>query len=322
MPTTRSHAPLAPVMRRGFTVTELIIVVSVIAIIIAIVIPAVGRVRASARTVKCITNQRQIALACTSYSTSNAGRLIHPRTDPYGTLWLDNRDVQMNPAGWRHTWVKALDNGSTNAYVAYVDGRKYETPLAITDTPFFPYIGDIQVFISPDEPTNQAAAAVSGVGTRIRSYSLNGCLGTTRPEEAPNFDASFTTMQSPAVDRAMLNTTSLGTIRSPQRMMCSIVEDDSVDYNFQGWLVLADRSTWVDWPAPWRPDAITMSYVDGSTETYALANKELPLRWDSFGHGYQQPPDAAAGFAVDWKWFRDRLNPGVLPNSTLGFSSN
>ena len=308
--------------RLGFTVTELIVVVAVIAVIIAIVIPSVGKIRASARTVKCTANQRQIAMACASYAASNSGKLVSPKTDGNGSLWLEGTNVTMNSAGWKHHWINAIDQGSTNAYVVYLGGRKYETRLAITETPFFPYIGDLKVFISPDEPSNPNAEAASGTGTRIRSYSLNACLGSTRPDELEEFDASFTTLLNPQVEKGRLNTTSLGTIRSPQRMLCSLVEDDDVNYNNEGWLVLAHQSNWIDWPAAWRPEAITMSYVDGSTEAYALSNKNLPAMWAAEGHRYIQPADASAGVAVDWKFFRDRLNPGVLPNSTYGFGGN
>jgi hypothetical protein len=64
-----------------------------------------------------------------------------------------------------------------------------------------------------------------------------------------------------------------------------------------------------------------MSYVDGSTDSYELANPDLPNNWDSNGHRWQQPSDAGAGIAVDWKFFRDRLNPGVIPNSTYLFGN-
>jgi hypothetical protein len=105
-------------------------------------------------------------------------------------------------------------------------------------------------------------------------------------------------------------------------MMATIVEDDDVNYNNQGWLVVPQTSNWIDWPAGWRPDAITMSYVDGSTDTYELARKDLPLQWSNNGHRWQQPNDAAAGVAIDWKFFRDRLNPSVIPNSTYLFGNN
>jgi hypothetical protein len=34
-----------------------------------------------------------------------------------------------------------------------------------------------------------------------------------------------------------------------------------------------------------------------------------------------QPADSGAGIAIDWKFFRDRLNPGVIPNSTYLFGN-
>jgi prepilin-type N-terminal cleavage/methylation domain-containing protein len=307
--------------RRAFTITELVVVVAVIAVVIAIVIPSVGRIRASARTVKCTSNQRQIAMACTAYATSNASRLVNPRTDQGGTAYVNGSNQSMTGLGWKHFWIRAF-NEAGHTGVMTVNGRQFETPAALTTSVFFPYIGDIQVFISPDEPTNPAAVAASGTATRIRSYSLNSCYGATRPDELTEFDGSFTSLQAPQLDITQLNVTTLGLVRSPQRMLCTIVEDDDVNYNNQGWVVLAHTSNWIDWPAAWRPDAITFSYVDGSTGSYALANKGLPLLWATFGHRYQQAPDPSAGVAIDWKYFRDRLNPGVLPNSTMGFMNN
>jgi len=303
----------------GFTVTELMVVIAIIAIIVAILVPTLSKVRSRARTVQCLTNQRQIALAIYSYATSNASRLVSPRTDSNGTAFIDGANQQMGSLGWTHSWVRAY-NGVGHIGVVGNGANQFETPASITSGVLFPYIGDIKVYISPDEPTNPSAGAVSGEKTRIRSYSLNACLGTTRPDELPEFDDDFTAnMFGTAPQLSQYNTTTIGTIKSPQRMMCTIVEDDSVDYNNQGWLVVPQTPNWIDWPAAWRPDAITISYVDGSTEPYELANKTLPNSWETNGHRWQQPPDAAAEFAIDWKFFRDRLNPSIIPNSTYLF---
>lgn len=328
------HEPEHPALRsakaprlRGFTVTELIVVVAVIAVVIAIVIPSVGKIRASARTVKCLSNQRQITMACYSYAVANASRLVSSRTDG-GTGYagaqarIDGQNVGLGSLGWNH-WISRAFNAAGHIGVSTVGGQQFETPAAITTSVLYPYLGDIQVYISPDEPTNPAALSASGTATRIRSYSLNSLYGTTRVDELVDYDNSFTaTMygQKPNIDQ--FSCTTIGQIKLPARMLSTIVEDDTVAYNNQGWVVLADRPQWVDWPAAWRPDAITMSYADGSTETYALVNKQLPILWETFGHNYVQPPDASAGIAVDWKFFRDRLNPWVIPNSTYGFSSN
>ena len=298
--------------RTGFTVTELVVVVAIIGLIVALLVPTIGKVRSKSRTLKCLTNQRTITMANYTYATSNQSRFASPRTDSQGTLYVNGGNVG---GGSAHCWVKA--EGANLA-----PGGQFEKPSAIEQGSLYSYIGDIKSYISPDEPTNPLASNISSTGTRVRSYSFNALLGSTRPDELPEFDDDFTSnMYGVTPQLSQYNATTIGTIKSPQRMMATIVEDDSVAYNNEGWLVLPQTSNWIDWPAGWRPDAITMSYVDGSTDSYELANPDLPNNWDSNGHRWQQPADAGAGIAVDWKFFRDRLNPGVIPNSTYLFGN-
>ena len=300
---------------RGFSLPELLVVIAIIALVVALLVPTITALRARTRTMKCMTNQRSITQAAYAYATDNQSRFASPRTDPFGSLYVNGANIA-NAS--QHCWVKA--EGANLA-----PGGQFERPSAIEQGVLYPYIGDIKTYVSPDEPTNPYVSTISSTGTRVRSYSFNACLGTTRPDELPEFDDDFTaTMYGVATPLSRFNTTTIGTIKSPQRMMSTLVEDDSVAYNNQGWLVLPQTSNWIDWPATWRPEAITISYVDGSTDTYALANPDLPQRWDTNGHRWQQPADPNTGtppYAIDWKWFRDRLNPGVLPNSTLGFGN-
>ena len=298
--------------RTGFTVTELVVVVAIIGLIVALIVPTIGKVRAKSRTLKCLTNQRTITMANYTYATSNQSRFASPRTDSQGTLYVNGGNVG---GGSAHCWVKA--EGSNLA-----PGGQFEKPSALEQGSLYSYIGDVKSYISPDEPTNPLASNISSTGTRVRSYSFNALLGSTRPDELPEFDDDFTSnMYGVTPQLSQYNSTTIGTIKSPQRMMATIVEDDSVAYNNEGWLILPQTSNWIDWPAAWRPDAITMSYVDGSTDSYELANPDLPASWDNNGHRWQQTADAGAGIAVDWKFFRDRLNPGVIPNSTYLFGN-
>src|SRR5215213_10091421 len=65
--------PTSSARRRGFTLVELLVVIGIIAVLISILLPTLGKARESAKRTQCLSNLRQISIFINMYATAYKG---------------------------------------------------------------------------------------------------------------------------------------------------------------------------------------------------------------------------------------------------------
>ncbi|MBU0611204.1 MAG: DUF1559 domain-containing protein [Armatimonadetes bacterium] len=87
--------------RRGFTLIELLVVIAIIAILASILFPVFARAREKARQTSCLSNQKQLAMACNMYAQDYDEEIVNEDYDY-------SANGTTNEAGVDGTWRSAL----------------------------------------------------------------------------------------------------------------------------------------------------------------------------------------------------------------------
>jgi prepilin-type N-terminal cleavage/methylation domain-containing protein/prepilin-type processing-associated H-X9-DG protein len=158
--------------RHGFTLVELLVVISIIGILIGLLLPAVQAAREAARRAQCSNNLKQIGLALLTYEALNRtlppGGLYGPGGG-YGFSWL----VRIMPQLEQMTYYQQLDWKGTNFGGSLGWLGENTTNAALLGNVEFP------VFICPSSPLPHQVLNTGGWTVNDPSTMYTGNSGAT-----------------------------------------------------------------------------------------------------------------------------------------------